>query len=98
MTGREQKLDLGRLRSRLIVVLTGVMIVAVWSGLGYDMVIFLAGMQGIPADLYDAARIVDNCEHIHFFQRTVVRVVGSRSSHCLPRAATSGAAARTTTP
>lgn len=23
-------------------------------------------------DLYDAARIVDNCEHIHFFQRTVV--------------------------
>ncbi len=23
-------------------------------------------------DLYDAARIVDNCEHIHYFQRTVV--------------------------
>ena len=35
--------------------LPAVMIVAVWSGLGYDMVIFLAGMQGIPTELYDAA-------------------------------------------
>jgi len=33
------------------------MIVAVWRGLGYDMVIYLAGLQGIPADLYEAARV-----------------------------------------
>ena len=33
------------------------MIVAIWSGLGYAMVIFLAGLQGIPVELYDAARV-----------------------------------------
>jgi multiple sugar transport system permease protein/sn-glycerol 3-phosphate transport system permease protein len=32
-------------------------IVTVWKGLGYDMVIFLAGLQGIPAELYEAARV-----------------------------------------
>ncbi|MFI5253357.1 MAG: extracellular solute-binding protein [Bacteroidota bacterium] len=34
-----------------------VMIFTIWLGLGYQMVIFLAGLQGIPEDLYDAARI-----------------------------------------
>jgi ABC-type sugar transport system permease subunit len=33
------------------------MIVIIWSGLGYAMVIFLAGLQGIPVELYDAARV-----------------------------------------
>lgn len=32
-------------------------IVTIWRGLGYDMVIFLAGLQGIPAELYEAARV-----------------------------------------
>jgi multiple sugar transport system permease protein len=32
-------------------------IVTVWKGLGYSMVIFLAGLQGIPQDLYHAATI-----------------------------------------
>jgi multiple sugar transport system permease protein len=30
---------------------------AVWRNVGFVMVIFLAGLQGIPADLYEAARI-----------------------------------------
>ncbi len=34
-----------------------VVIVSVWQGAGYPMVIFLAGMQGIPQDLYEAAEI-----------------------------------------
>ncbi len=34
-----------------------VIIFSVWLGLGYQMVIFLAGLQGIPDELYDAARI-----------------------------------------
>lgn len=34
-----------------------IIIVAIWNGLGYDMVIFLAGLQGIPVDLYEAARV-----------------------------------------
>ncbi|OHD75359.1 MAG: hypothetical protein A2177_13940 [Spirochaetes bacterium RBG_13_68_11] len=37
--------------------LPGIMIVVIWSGLGYAMVIFLAGLQGIPVELYDAARV-----------------------------------------
>jgi multiple sugar transport system permease protein len=32
-------------------------IFSIWLGLGYQMVIFLAGLQGIPEDLYEAARI-----------------------------------------
>ena len=28
-----------------------------WKGLGYDMVIFLAGLQGVPVELYQAARV-----------------------------------------
>ena len=38
-------------------VLPAIMIVIIWSGLGYAMVIFLAGLQGIPVELYDAARV-----------------------------------------
>jgi multiple sugar transport system permease protein len=34
-----------------------VVIFSVWLGLGYQMVIFLAGLQGISEELYDAARI-----------------------------------------
>jgi putative chitobiose transport system permease protein len=34
-----------------------VMLVTVWKGLGYYMVIYLAGLQGIPADLYEAAAL-----------------------------------------
>ena len=37
--------------------LPALMIVSVWQGLGFNMVIFLAGLQGIPEQLYEAARI-----------------------------------------
>jgi len=30
---------------------------AVWKNFGYNMIIFVAGLQSIPADLYEAARI-----------------------------------------
>ncbi len=35
--------------------LISIMIVSIWLGLGYQMVIFLAGLQGIPRELYEAA-------------------------------------------
>jgi len=37
--------------------LPAMVIVTVWKGLGYSMVIFLAGLQNIPRDLYHAATI-----------------------------------------
>lgn len=37
--------------------LLSVMAVTIWKGLGYYMVIYLAGLQSIPADLYEAAAI-----------------------------------------
>jgi len=37
--------------------LLSVMIVNIWIGLGYQMVIFLAGLKGIPAELYESARV-----------------------------------------
>ncbi|HVX45268.1 MAG TPA: sugar ABC transporter permease [Mycobacteriales bacterium] len=37
--------------------LLSVVVVSVWQGAGYPMVIFLAGLQGIPKDLYEAADI-----------------------------------------
>ena len=37
--------------------LPSVMLVTLWKGLGYYMVIFLAGLQGIPLELYEAAEL-----------------------------------------
>lgn len=37
--------------------LFSVMAVTIWKGLGYYMIIYLAGLQAIPADLYEAAAI-----------------------------------------
>jgi multiple sugar transport system permease protein len=34
-----------------------VVVVLLWSGIGYDMIIFLAGLQAIPRDYYDAASL-----------------------------------------
>src|SRR3546814_8286768 len=34
-----------------------IILFAVWKNLGYNMIIFLAGLQSIPEDLYEAARI-----------------------------------------
>ncbi|MFP4006403.1 MAG: carbohydrate ABC transporter permease [Spirulinaceae cyanobacterium] len=37
--------------------LWSVMVVTVWKGLGYYMVIYLAGLQAIPGELYEAATL-----------------------------------------
>jgi multiple sugar transport system permease protein len=34
-----------------------IIFMSVWKGLGYNMVLFLAGLQGIPTHLYEAAEI-----------------------------------------
>jgi putative chitobiose transport system permease protein len=38
------------------------MLLTIWLGLGYYMMIFLAGLQNIPEELYDAA-LIDGCNH-----------------------------------
>ena len=40
-----------------LLALPSVMLVTLWKGLGYYMVIFLGGLQGIPAELYEAAEL-----------------------------------------
>ena len=40
-----------------VLALPSVMLVTLWKGLGYYMVIFLAGLQGIPLELYEAAEL-----------------------------------------
>ncbi|MEB3185687.1 MAG: sugar ABC transporter permease [Cyanobacteriota bacterium] len=47
---------IGFLSSPLLA-LPSVMVVTLWKGLGYYMVIFLAGLQGIPRELYEAAEL-----------------------------------------
>jgi len=37
--------------------LPALMVLSVWQGVGFQMVILLAGLQGIPRSLYEAARI-----------------------------------------
>jgi multiple sugar transport system permease protein len=37
--------------------IVAVSLVSVWSSIGYNMVLFLAGLQSIPAEMYEAAQI-----------------------------------------
>ncbi len=37
--------------------LPAIIMLSIWQGVGFQMVIYLAGLQGIPADLYEAAAI-----------------------------------------
>jgi multiple sugar transport system permease protein len=39
------------------IAMISIMIFTIWMGIGYQMVIFLAGLQGIPEEFYEAARI-----------------------------------------
>jgi multiple sugar transport system permease protein len=43
-----------------------IILLAVWKNFGYNMVIFVAGLQSIPDDMYDAARI-DGASAWHTF-------------------------------
>lgn len=53
------------------IALFSIIIVAIWSGIGYNMVIFLSGLQGIPKMYYEAAEI-DGAGPIRvFFQITM---------------------------
>ncbi len=38
-------------------VMPAVMLLSVWQGVGFQMLVFLAGLQSIPLDLYEAAKL-----------------------------------------
>ena len=48
-----------------------VIIMAIWKGLGYNMLIFLAGLQGIPSHLHEAAAI-DGANSVQRFRHITV--------------------------
>lgn len=47
----------GKLLDNAATALPAIAIMAIWSGAGYNMLLFLAGLNEIPQDFYDAARI-----------------------------------------
>jgi multiple sugar transport system permease protein len=51
--------------------LYAVILVSVWQGLGFEAVVFLAALQSIPRELYDAAR-VDGANGWHRFRRVTL--------------------------
>lgn len=53
------------------VVLISVSIVTVWSSIGYDIVLILAGLQSIPETYYEAARIDGASSIRQFFKITI---------------------------
>jgi len=52
-------------------VLGAVIAVAIWQAVGFYMVLFIAGMQGIPDEYYEAARIDGANAQAQFFRITV---------------------------
>jgi multiple sugar transport system permease protein len=52
-----------------------IILFAVWKNFGYNMIIFLAGLQSIPEDLYEAARI-DGASRWHQFVHVTLPMLG----------------------
>jgi len=55
-----------------------IMLVSIWQGVGFQMIIYLAGLQGIPGELYEAARIDGASPWQQFFHITLP---GLRNTH-----------------
>lgn len=51
--------------------LLGLTIISIWTGLGWGMVVFLAGLQGIPDELIEAARI-DGANSLQVFRHVTM--------------------------
>ena len=51
--------------------LPSIMILSVWQGVGFQMVIYLAGLQGIPDELYEAGRVDGANTWQQFWQITI---------------------------
>jgi len=54
-----------------VLALPAIMLTSIWQGMGFQMVIILAGLQGIPHELYEAAAI-DGASRWHQFWRVTL--------------------------
>ena len=52
-----------------------IILLAVWKNFGYNMIIFLAGLQAIPDELYEAARI-DGAGSLRQFRHVTLPMLG----------------------
>ncbi len=52
-------------------VIPSLILMSIWSGLGYNMVLFLAGLSGIPSTVYEAAKI-DGANEWQVFWRITI--------------------------
>jgi len=48
-------------------VMAGISVIAIWRDMGYCMLIYIAALQSIPGEYYEAARV----EGANYFQRTI---------------------------
>ncbi len=86
-----------------------IMLVAIWKGFGYNMLVFIAGLQNIPEDLYEAARLDEASAWQQFrhvtlpmlrptlFFVTVITMVGFFQLFAEPYVMTQGGPLRSTT-
>ncbi|HZG86031.1 sugar ABC transporter permease [Paenibacillus sp.] len=51
--------------------LISVMMISVWISIGYNMIVYMAGLQSIPRDLYEAAEIDGANGLVRFFRITL---------------------------
>jgi len=52
-----------------------IILLAVWKNFGYNMIIFVAALQGIPEELYEAARI-DGANGVQQFRHVTLPMLG----------------------
>jgi len=89
--------------------LGALMLIGLWGGIGFNMILYLAGLQNIPEELYEAARIDGatgwqrmryvtwpNLRNTHFFV-TILAIIGTFQVFGIALAFSQGGPARATT-
>ncbi|KZE78680.1 sugar ABC transporter permease [Paenibacillus elgii] len=59
--------------------LLSIIIIAIWAGIGYQIVIYLAGLTNIPEEMYEAASI-DGASPWHKFTKITLPLLGPTTS------------------
>jgi ABC-type sugar transport system permease subunit len=89
--------------------LPALMLIGLWGGIGFNMILYLAGLQNIPEELYEAARIDGatgwqrlryvtwpNLRNTHFFV-TILAIIGTFQVFGIALSFAQGGPARATT-